>query len=70
MAEEERISPTPGQEPKINPEMALNTKVFFESKGVLNINNICAQIHKHTHEDAQVNYLQEKIHGTAAPLRQ
>lgn len=60
MAEEERNKPTPGHEPKLNPEMAINTKIYFESKGIVNINKLCVQIHKHTHEDAQIKYLKEK----------
>ena len=60
MAEEERITPTPGHEPKVNPEMAINTKVYFEFKGTTNINNLCVKIHKHTHEDAQIKYLKDK----------
>ena len=54
MAEEERINPTPGHELHINPEMVVNTKVYFESKGITNIKTLCTQIHIHTHEDAQI----------------
>ena len=59
MAEEERINPTPGHEQKINQEIAINTKIYFESKGITNINNLCIKIHKHTHEDSQIKYLKE-----------
>ena len=59
-AEKVRENPTPGHEPKINPEMASGTQVYFQSKGVTNVKNLYEQIHQHIHEDAQIDYLKTK----------
>ena len=42
LAGEERLHSTPGYESKPNPEMAKYTKIYFESKGVININHLCS----------------------------
>ena len=34
--------------------------VYFESKGITNINNLYVQSHKHTHKDVQIKYVKEK----------
>ena len=60
-AEEVRKSQPPGYEPQINPEMAIDMQVYFQSKEVINVKNMYKQIHCHTHEDTQTGHLKKKM---------
>ena len=54
--DKERQNPLESYGSKVNPEISRGTHLYFQSKGVLNMNNLQKQLHGHKHKSTQIEH--------------